>query len=342
MPIEEIALTGGKSRIESWPEPIYPGANKETCPICIETPMICPVVIQCGHVLCNSCIQDIMGASRAESLCPVCRRQIYEYRSLRSRRIRRPIDRTAWRPNEDYYVQMSRDDPDYQPRRSLEARIDRESSEAGEAERHQSAEPEPATRSQHVDSQADRSRSPPSQRVNLSIRQPDNLQSQSSSGSSVIFIGEFRSPHDNHAESQHDENEPTLQIAPYQPQSQHLSPKRFRSDQRSTQDRANHQLPGPSRPMLEFASEYARQIGSHEASRAFVLVDIEKIVDHRGKGPNIRYLVKYVDGQQIWEPLAHLDWCPIALDRYRKAKKVINQTNYRRRLRYGQQLAGGR
>lgn len=78
--------------IPKWNQPIY-SINKR-CPVCWSTPMVRPVQMQCNHVLCNPCLQEIMSRDNEESLCPVCKTVVVEYRSLASKRIRRPRDKS--------------------------------------------------------------------------------------------------------------------------------------------------------------------------------------------------------------------------------------------------------
>lgn len=88
-------LSGGVSHVSKWGTPIYVGGSKKECGICRNEPMIRPVQIQCRHVICNPCIQNLMSLSDQKSYCPVCRSQIFEYRSLESHRIRRPRDKSV-------------------------------------------------------------------------------------------------------------------------------------------------------------------------------------------------------------------------------------------------------
>lgn len=106
---------------EKWPKPIYAEDGTHRCPICTDEPMVRPVQIQCGHVLCNGCIQNIMALDENTTRCPVCRSELYEYRSLCSNRIRRPRDKSVQFDHEAGIPPESAD-PDYEPPSGIENR----------------------------------------------------------------------------------------------------------------------------------------------------------------------------------------------------------------------------
>jgi len=130
---EDTLISGAFSFIEAWPEPIYVTENKNECPVCREDPLTRPVQIQCGHVICNPCMQSVMATHDDEPLCFYCRSKIYEYRSLCSGRIRRPRDKSVPLPIHD----DSRD-TDYQPpSRASVNDVDPHESDSSTSESHQ-------------------------------------------------------------------------------------------------------------------------------------------------------------------------------------------------------------
>lgn len=114
---DDPRISSSKTRLEAWPRPINPSNDQETCYICLSKPIITPVQIQCGHISCNSCLQNILSADSQQSRCPSCREPIYEYISFsrgQGGRYRRPRDKTVPLLETDSDVDDP-DDHDYEP-----------------------------------------------------------------------------------------------------------------------------------------------------------------------------------------------------------------------------------
>lgn len=110
---QEPLMSGCTTFIDNWPEPI----DKDgPCGVCLGK-KIRTVLIQCGHTLCNPCLQEILAKDKAISKCPFGRRDVLEYMSLDSRRIRRPRDKSALLISQRYFEHPN--DTDYVPPRSL-------------------------------------------------------------------------------------------------------------------------------------------------------------------------------------------------------------------------------
>ncbi|XP_077779206.1 zinc finger protein RFP-like [Podarcis muralis] len=52
--------------------PVQNLCEETTCPICLEY-FTDPVIIDCGHIFCQSCITEVWGKSDQDALCPQCR-----------------------------------------------------------------------------------------------------------------------------------------------------------------------------------------------------------------------------------------------------------------------------
>jgi len=101
-------------------------------------------------------------------------------------------------------------------------------------------------------------------------------------------------------------------------------------DQRDTHRRIGSSSSQPIQiARLRLSMQSIRE--AQRQAKAFDYQPTRSILDHRGRGRNIRYLVEYEDGYRSWEPLDHMNRCPNELGRHRKALKVKNQQAYRRK-----------
>lgn len=308
-------LTGGRSMIEKWNPPIYPGRGKE-CSICCREPMIRPVQLQCSHVLCNSCLQEIMSMDEKESKCPVCRTQVMEYRSLDSKRIRRPRDKSV--PFQENAPYDSSDDEYVPPRALTVGEIDpqTESSDSSSEESDQVSEEEDPV--PIVELSQSQIRANGSSQTNS---QHSFVQAGPASQESVIIVAEYPS----RVKTPEVSSQGSIQL---------ITQNRA-VDRRDSSALSSSQQPGSSRANTNNRQESA------DGQQEIVYEAIERVEAHRGRGPCIRYLVTYLDGDQEWQPLSHMDRCGQALIKYRRRLKVRNQQAYLLRKKAAARADGG-
>lgn len=303
-------ISGGISLVDHWGPPIYPGRYKKECPICLREPMIRPVQIQCRHVLCNPCLQQSMADDVEAAKCPICKAIIEEYRGLGNQRIRRPRDKSV--PfNEN--APFDDNDPDFVPPTllTLEVPSGLETESSGD----ENVGEVPAnlrSRPSHVRQQASASvtdqTGPKSQR-SVAVQVP----SQQSSQESVKIVAEY----------------------PPRPERSDERPRPSSAVQRiwdivgDPRDFYSNQQPRSRHGQTTDSSSRSNQ----NLTQEIIYELVERVLDYRGRGPNIRYLVVYHDGQQSWEPMSHMKYAWKALDIFRKRLHVINQQNYRKRRR---------
>ena len=308
----EPLLSGGISAINNWPNPIYIGGDDKTCPVCHSDTMTAPVQIQCGHVICNPCMQSIMAFDSQQSRCPICRECIFEYKSLRSGRIRRPRDKTVpygqlapYHRDEvrHYEPNHGRVEPDIERQNEAIDTIGTRSETSQILD--QPSEPQ-ASRASNVQIE-DRVHSQISQPIDLSIRTySDSAVNTDQVESQPVIVYESVVIHDA------DQTQPPRNVI-----------------------ELDSQLSSTS------AQRDSVLLGANPATITYEV--LRCIKDHRGRGPHIRYLVAYEDGSESWEPLSHMIRCPNELTTYRRRLHVKNQQSYRlRRAREQRNPSGGR
>lgn len=265
--------------------------------------MIVPIQIQCGHVICNGCLQTLMSYDENISRCPICKEGIFEYKSLRSQRIRRPRDKSA------PYLHVSESDEEdleYQPPASRNDNNEEFDDQHVDPADAISQPVEPGDEIIEQTSQRSRSQSQP---LDLSLRHSTpNIRVRSVSvESQPLVIDEGSPPIDNAVDDQ-------------QPNASQVS-------RHSGRD---------SVEIIAFIPP-ARQSTSPMPD-TIEYEDVDRIIDHRGRGRNIRYLVRYHDGSENWEPMAHMNRCQVELGAYRRRCKVVNQQAYRIRVANRQRM----
>lgn len=322
-----VRLTGGRSAIERWPEPIHPEEDGK-CGICLED-LQRTVQLQCCHVMCNVCLQKSMAEEENHQRCPFCRREIYEYRSLCSGRIRRPRDRTVPIADGMQYTTYDESlDHDYVPQRYRlihETDSDDTSGQEESPLRRQVVDDQQAV--QDVENQSDQLV------IDENFRPPSRLSSSHESQASVVIIGEWprrvqplgterRSvDHDDRSRSttsSRSQSQPSVVIIGEYP---------------PPQQAPNSQDLGSESQQQGSNTQQAPQEFDHNRYQEIEFVEVRAIVDYRGRGRNIRYLVEYMDGERRWEPLRHLVDCPRSLETFRRRLHVIQVQKSRARSR---------
>jgi hypothetical protein len=71
---DEAALVALEMRLD-WDRVCCVLLAPQTCPVCLDQPAACPLVLPCGHVFCAGCVVELQ--SRGVGACLVCKVRMF-------------------------------------------------------------------------------------------------------------------------------------------------------------------------------------------------------------------------------------------------------------------------